>query len=96
MGEGAGESQQAVKLTSGEIRQDITATLERMGGTLDALGYRMDIPARARDLYVKRPVPVIGGGAGLVVLIAGIVTLILLLRRRGHRQSDSLVANEGA
>ncbi len=96
MGEGAGESQQAVKLTSAEIRQDITATLGRMGGTLDALGYRMDIPARARDLYVKKPVPVIGGGAGLVVLIAGIVTVILLLRRRGHRQDEALGTDEGA
>jgi hypothetical protein len=86
MGEGSGENQQGVKLTSAEIRQDITATLARMGGTLDALGYRVDIPARARDLYVKRPVPVIGGGAGLVVLAAGIVTLILLLRRRGREE----------
>ena len=62
MGQATGESQQDVKLTSAEIRQDITATLGRIGGTLDALGYRMDIPARARDLYVKKPVPVIGGG----------------------------------
>ena len=81
MGEGAGESQQAVKLTSAEIRQDITATLERMGGNLDAMGHRMDISARARDLYVKKPVPVIGGGVGLVVLIGGLITAIILLRR---------------
>jgi hypothetical protein len=82
MGEGAGESQQAVKLTSAEIRQDITSTLERMGGTLDAIGHRIDIPARARDLYAKKPVPVIGGGVGLVVAVAGVIAAIVLLRRR--------------
>ncbi len=66
-----------------------------MGGTLDAIGYRVDIPARARDLYVKKPAPVIGGGAGLVVLIAGTTTGILLLRRRRRRRRDTLVLNEG-
>ena len=86
MGEGTGETHQDIQLTSAEIRQDITATLERMGGTLDAIGYRVDIPARARELYVKKPVPVIGGGVGLVVLIAGIITAIVLLRRRGRGQ----------
>jgi ornithine carbamoyltransferase len=84
MGKGSEETQQDIQLTSGEIRQDITATLERMSGTLDAIGHRMDIPARARDLYAKKPVPVIGGGVGLVVLIGGIITAILLLRRRGR------------
>ncbi len=87
MGEGAGESQQAVKLTSAAIRQDITATLERMGGNLDAIGYRVDVPARVHDLYVKKPLPVIGGGVGLVVMIAGIITAIILLRRRGGKNS---------
>lgn len=82
MGEAAGEIQQAVKLSSAEIREDITATLGRMGGTLDAVGHRLDIPARARDLYAKKPVPVIGGGVGLVVLIGGIIAGIILLRRR--------------
>jgi len=53
-----------------------------MGTTLDALGHKANIPARARDQYKEHRAPIIGGGAGLVVLIAGIVTLIVLLRRR--------------
>lgn len=64
------------------IRQDIQLTRERMGTTLDALGHKANIPARARDQYKEHRAPIIGGGAGLVVLIAGIVTLIVVLRRR--------------
>ena len=93
MGEGAGES-----------RQDISLTLERMGGNLDALGYRVDVPARARDFYVKKPVPVIGGArSGCSRPIAGIIADAPAARRGGGalsaveatlgaRQPDQLVA----
>jgi hypothetical protein len=74
---------------SGEIRQDIQLTLERMGGTLDAIGYRVDVPARARDLYTKKPAPVIGGGIGLLIIIGGIIAAIVLLRGRGRELGPS-------
>jgi hypothetical protein len=32
-----------------EIRQQITQTREEMGDTIDALGYKADVPARAKD-----------------------------------------------
>ena len=31
------------------IRQEIEQTRERMGDTVDALGYKADVPARAKD-----------------------------------------------
>ena len=34
--------------TAGEIRQDIEQTRARMGATIDAIGYRLDVPARVR------------------------------------------------
>ena len=33
----------------GEIRQDIEETRARMGDTVEALGYKADVPSRARD-----------------------------------------------
>jgi len=53
-----------------------------MEATLDSLGHKANVPARLRDQYTEHRAPIIGGGAGLVVLIAGIVVLIVLSRRR--------------
>lgn len=36
------------------IRQEIERTRERMSDTVDALGYRADVPARARDTISER------------------------------------------
>jgi len=68
---------------SAVISEDIQVTLDRMNTDLSALGYKFNLPAQVRDQYIKRPLPVIGGGAGFVVLIAGIVVTIVLLTRRG-------------
>jgi gas vesicle protein len=38
----------------GEIRQDIEQTRERMGDTVEALGYKTAVPARAKDAVSSR------------------------------------------
>ena len=38
----------------GEIRQDIEQTRERMGDTVEALGYKTDVPARAKEAVSSR------------------------------------------
>jgi hypothetical protein len=37
--------------TAGEIRQDIEQTRARMGATIDAIAYRLDLPARTRHRF---------------------------------------------
>ncbi len=36
------------------IREEIEQTRERMGETVDALGYKADVPARAKDSISDR------------------------------------------
>jgi hypothetical protein len=66
------------------IRADIEATRDQLGRTVDELAARLDVPSRAherllrtRDIvvetYRESPRAVLGAGAVLVALVAGIV-----------------------
>jgi hypothetical protein len=55
----------------GQIKQDIEHTRERMGDTVEALGYKADVPGRAKDAVssrvetVKQKMPSGGQAAGM-------------------------------
>jgi Protein of unknown function (DUF3618) len=55
----------------GQIKQDIEQTRERMGDTVDALGYKADVPGRAKEAVssrvdtVKEKMPSRGQAAGM-------------------------------
>jgi hypothetical protein len=66
------------------IRAEIEATREQLGRTVDELAVRLDMPGRARErvlrtrdivveTYRESPPVVLGAGAVLVALVAGIV-----------------------
>jgi hypothetical protein len=68
------------------IRADIVATREQLGRTIDELGHRLDVPARAKerveraretvlDVYLKNPAAVVGGGLALVAIMVGVVIM---------------------
>lgn len=48
------------------IRQEIEDTRERMGGTVDALGYKADVKERTKD-YVSEKRDAVAGGAGSLI-----------------------------
>jgi Protein of unknown function (DUF3618) len=55
----------------GQIKQDIEHTRERMGDTVEALGYKADVPGRAKEAVssrvetVKQKMPSSGQAAGM-------------------------------
>jgi Protein of unknown function (DUF3618) len=55
----------------GQIKQDIEQTRERMGDTVEALGYKADVPGRAKEAVsgrvdtVKQKMPSRGQAAGM-------------------------------
>jgi Protein of unknown function (DUF3618) len=55
----------------GQIKQDIEQTRERMGDTVEALGYKADVPGRAKEAVssrvdtVKQKMPSRGQAAGI-------------------------------
>jgi hypothetical protein len=68
------------------IKAAIEATREQLGRTVDELGARLDVPARAREsaarakdtaveTYRESPPIVIGAGLALVALVLGLVVL---------------------
>ena len=68
------------------IKADIAATREQLGRTVDELGHRLDVPARAKErvenvrssaleLYLKNPQAVLAGGVALVAMMVGVVIM---------------------
>jgi hypothetical protein len=66
------------------IQAEIEATRERLGRTVDELGHRLDVPARARErvhrtrdtaveTYRESPPAVIGAGLALVGLVGAVI-----------------------
>lgn len=77
-----------------ELRGDIARKRDELAKTLDALEYKLDVPARGRELvdqgkrqlarnWDDNPLLVAGIGAGALVAIAGAVAGIIALTRRG-------------
>ncbi|NLT25115.1 MAG: DUF3618 domain-containing protein [Microbacteriaceae bacterium] len=89
------EQQSDQARSAGQLDRDISATRRELAETLDALEYKLDVPARFGDwaddrmVQVRRawndnPGAVIGIAAGAVVVVAGIVAGALALPRRGR------------
>ncbi|HZT15671.1 MAG TPA: DUF3618 domain-containing protein [Gaiellaceae bacterium] len=53
------------------IRSDIEQTREEMGDTLDALGYKANVPARAKGWATRKRDAVVGGCSSLVSRVSG-------------------------
>jgi hypothetical protein len=75
------------KPTPADIQADIDATRERLGGTVDQLAARLDVPARTRarltesalrvrdtavETYRESPPTVLGAAAALLTTVVGI------------------------
>lgn len=78
-----------------QLRHDIRSTRTELAETLDALEYKLDVPARLTEWgneradQVKRawndnPALVLGIAAGAVAIVGGIITGALTLPRRGR------------
>ena len=80
-----------------EIRQQIAQTRDEMGDTIDALGYKADVPARAKDKVTGTVDRARDSVAGTVDSLKGAVTgsagsardASLSARRAVHRSSGS-------
>lgn len=81
--------------SAGQLDRDIAATRRELAETLDALEYKLDVPARFgewaedRTEQLKRtwdehPGVVIGVAVGAAVAIAGIIAGAFALPRRGR------------
>jgi ElaB/YqjD/DUF883 family membrane-anchored ribosome-binding protein len=79
-----------------EIKAEIEATREQLSRTVDELGARLDVSARARErayrardtaveTYRESPPAVIGAAVALVGLVVGVV---ILRRKRATSQGD--------
>jgi len=66
------------------IQAEIEATRERLGRTVEELGHRLDVPARARErvdrarhsavgAYRENPPAVLGAGLALVGLVGAVI-----------------------
>jgi hypothetical protein len=77
------------------IRADIDATREQLEATVDELGHRLDVPARAREgaarardsavaFYRANASAVLGGGAAVLAVLAGLVSW---RQRRARRRT---------
>jgi hypothetical protein len=75
------------KPTAADIQAEIDAARERLGGTVDLLAARLDVPARTRarltesalrtrdtavETYRESPPTVLGAAAALVVVVVGL------------------------
>ena len=77
-----------------ELKRDIRAQRDELARTLDALEYKLDVPARgqeflavgktkALDVWDEKPVLVAGiAAAGAIATVGGIVASILMRRDR--------------
>jgi len=79
-----------------QIQAEIEATREQLGRTVDELGARLDVPARAREqaarakdtaveTYRESPPAVIGAALALAGLVVGVV---ILRRKRARSKGD--------
>jgi hypothetical protein len=79
-----------------QIKAEIDATREQLSRTVDEIGARLDVPARARErslrardtvveTYRESPPIVIGAAVALVGLVVGVV---ILRRRRATRRRN--------
>jgi hypothetical protein len=79
-----------------QIKAEIDATREQLSRTVDEIGSRLDVPARARErtlrtrdtvveTYRESPPIVIGAAVALVGLVVGVV---ILRRRRATRRRN--------
>ena len=79
-----------------QIKAEIDATREQLSRTVDEIGARLDVPARARErslrtrdtvveTYRESPPIVIGAAVALVGLVVGVV---ILRRKRATRRRN--------
>lgn len=77
-----------------ELRRDIRNRRDELARTLDALEYKLDVPARGREFasagkqkalqtWDDNPLLVAGAGAAAVVAVVGGIVASILLGRRG-------------
>jgi len=59
--------------TPDEIRNEIEQTRERMGDTVEALGYKADVKSRAKESVVAKRDSLVGKADSLVSRVGGIV-----------------------
>ncbi|SJM55111.1 DUF3618 domain-containing protein [Gulosibacter sp. 10] len=87
------EAKEQPKRSSGELKADIEHTRRELAETLDALEYKLDVPARVgewvgdrkaqlRKAFDESPVVVAGVAAGAVAVIGGIIAGVVGLARR--------------
>lgn len=85
--------------TDDELRADIQRRRDELAQTLDALEYKLDVPARGREFldqgkrqllqrWDDNPLLVAGIAAGAVVALAGAIVGIVALSRRGDGFDD--------
>lgn len=89
------EQRASSRRSASELRRDIEHTRRELAETLDALEYKLDVPARFGEWVADRktqlrkateesPATVIGVAVGAVVIIGGIVAGVIGLSRRGR------------
>ena len=59
--------------TPDHIREDIEQTRERMGETVEAIGYKADVKSRVKDKVVEKKNAVVGSADSLVSRVSGAV-----------------------
>lgn len=85
----------APKRSAAELRRDIDGTRRELAETLDALEYKLDVPARFGEWAQERkeqlrkateesPVAILGVAAGAAVVIGGLIAGVVRLSRRGR------------
>lgn len=78
-----------------ELRRDIRARRDELARTLDALEYKLDVPARGREFvstgkqkavqtWDDNPLVVAGAAAAAVIAVVGGILGSILLKRRGQ------------
>jgi hypothetical protein len=75
-----------------QIRQQIAHTREEMGETIDALGYKADVPARAKDKLTGTVERARDSVAGTVESVKGAVGGTTSSARQAAPSSDDVVA----
>ena len=87
------------------IRADIEATREQLGRTVDELSNRLDVPARAKEgafrvrdtaveTYRESPSATLGGAAGVLAAVLGLLTWRAKRRRAARRAATAAMAAE--
>lgn len=88
-------AQESAKRSLSEVRRDIEHTRRELAETLDALEFKLDVPARTKEWVEARkeqfdrvreesPATVIGVAVGAVVVVGGIVAGVVGFARRGR------------